>query len=84
MATSAFGATSLAAFAAGSFYLDTSDVKVTRLAIRLQRLPSRLDGMRTVQLSDFHYDRYVDVRVINSAVCAANQLQPDLWRVAPT
>ncbi len=78
LATSAFGATSLAAIGADSLYRDTTDVKVTRLEIRLQRLPSRLDGLRIVQLSDFHYDRYVDVRVINSAVRAANQLQPDL------
>src|SRR5579863_1600741 len=78
LATSVFGVTSLAAVGAGSLYRDTTDVKVTRLDIRLQRLPSRLDGLRIVQLSDFHYDRYVDVRIINSAVRAANQLQPDL------
>lgn len=78
LATSAFGVTSLVAIGAGSLYRDTTDLKVTRLEIRLERLPSRLDGLRIVQLSDFHYDRYVDVGVINSAVRTANQLQPDL------
>ena len=78
LATSVLGATSLAAAGVGSLYRDTTDVKATRLEIRLQRLPSSLDGLRIVQLSDFHYDRYVDARVINSAVRTANQLQPDL------
>lgn len=78
LATSALGAAGLAAIGAGALYHDTTDLKITRLEVPLQRLPSRFDGLRIVQLSDFHYDRYVDVRIINSAVQAANQLQPDL------
>lgn len=78
LATSALGATGLAAIGAGALYHDTTDLKITRLEVPLRRLPSRFNGLRIVQLSDFHYDRYVDVRVITSAVRAANQLQPDL------
>jgi len=78
LATSALGATGLAAIGAGALYHDTTDLKITRLEVPLRRLPSRFDGLRIVQLSDFHYDRYVDVRVITSAVQAANQLQPDV------
>ena len=78
LATSALGATGLAAIGAGALYHDTTDLKITRLEVFLRRLPSRFDGLRIVQLSDFHYDRYVDVRVITSAVQAANQLQPDV------
>lgn len=57
LATSTFGATSLAAIAPASLCRDTTDLKVIRLEIRLQRLPSRLDGLRIVQLGDFRYDR---------------------------
>lgn len=78
LATSALGATVLAATAAGSVYHDTTSLQVTRLEIRLRRLPPRFDGVRIVQLSDFHYDRFVDVHLITSAVAVANALQPDL------
>lgn len=78
LATSALGVTGLAAIGAGALYRDTTGLQTTRLEVRLRRLPPRFDGLRVVQLSDFHYDRYVDVRVIHSAVRAANQLQPDL------
>lgn len=78
LATSAFSATGLAAVGAGALYRDTIHLQPTRFEIRLQRLPRRLDGLRIVQLSDFHYDPYVDIRVITSAVDMANQLQPDL------
>jgi uncharacterized protein len=78
LASSALGAAGLAAIGAGALYHDTTALKITRLQLPLRRLPSRFNGLRIVQLSDFHYDRYVDVRVITSAVRAANQLQPDL------
>lgn len=78
LASSALGAAGLAAIGAGALYHDTTALKITRLQLPLRRLPPRFDGLRIVQLSDFHYDRYVDVRVITSAVQAANQLQPDL------
>jgi predicted MPP superfamily phosphohydrolase len=78
LTTSLFGAAALAATATGVLYHDTTDLRLTRLELRLARLPSRLDGLRIVQLSDFHYDPYVDTRVITSAVQTVNQLQPDL------
>lgn len=78
LATSALGAAGLAAIGGGALYRGTTHLQITRFDLRLRRLPARLDGLRIVQLSDFHYDRYVDVRVIHSAVGAANQLQPDL------
>jgi predicted MPP superfamily phosphohydrolase len=78
LATSALGATGLALAGAGALYHDTTDLQVTRLEVRLQRLPSAFDGLRLVQLSDFHYDPYLDNRVIASAVALANQLRPDV------
>jgi hypothetical protein len=78
LATSALGAAALAITGTGVLYHDTTDLRITRLEVPLTRLPSRLDGLRIVQVSDFHYDPYVDVRVITSAVQVVNQLQPDL------
>jgi uncharacterized protein len=78
LTSSLLGAAGLAAIGAGALYRDTTGLQVTRLEIRLQRLPRHFDGLRIVQLSDFHYDRYVDIRVITSAVHLTNQLQPDL------
>lgn len=78
LATSALGAAGLAAIGAGALYNDTTGLRITRLEVPLQRLPSRFDGLRIVQLSDFHWDPYIDNRVIAAAVHAANSLQPDL------
>ncbi|HSB76926.1 MAG TPA: metallophosphoesterase, partial [Terriglobales bacterium] len=78
LAASALGATGLTTIGAAAIYRDTTHLELTRLEIPLRRLPARFNGLRIVQLSDFHYDRYVDVRVIRSAVRLANQLQPDL------
>ncbi|HLK34008.1 MAG TPA: metallophosphoesterase, partial [Terriglobales bacterium] len=78
LATSTLGVAALTATGAGALYHDTTNLHITRLEVRLQRLPPQLDGLRIAQMSDFHYDRYVDVRVINSAVRAANRLQPDV------
>ena len=78
LGTSLLGATALAATGSDVLYRDTTSLRLTRLELRLARLPARLDGLRIVQLSDFHYDPYVDTRVITSAVQAVNQLQPDV------
>jgi predicted MPP superfamily phosphohydrolase len=78
LATSALGAAGLAAIGAGALYHDTTNLQLTWLEVRLRRLPSAFDGLRIVQLSDFHYDRYVDVRVITAAVEMANSLQPHM------
>jgi uncharacterized protein len=78
LTSSLLGAAGLTAIGAGALYHDTTGLQVTRLEVRLPRLPRRLDGLRIIQLSDFHYDRYVDIRVITSAVRLTNQLHPDL------
>jgi predicted MPP superfamily phosphohydrolase len=78
LATSALGAAGLAAIGAGALYHDTTNLQITRLEVTLHRLPPRFDGLRIVQLSDFHWDPYIDNRVIAAAVRAANSLQPDL------
>ncbi len=78
LTASALGAAGLAALGAGALYHDTTDLQITRLEVPLRRLPPRFDGLRVVQISDFHYDPYIDNRVITAAVQAANALHPDL------
>ncbi|MFS8084766.1 MAG: metallophosphoesterase, partial [Acidobacteriota bacterium] len=51
---------------------------IERQEIFLRRLPSALDGLRVVHLSDFHYGPLTDSRHLERAVKAANDLRPDL------
>ena len=49
-----------------------------RVEVMLQRLPAELDGFTVAQLSDFHYDPYFSIGVIQSTVNITNQLKADL------
>src|SRR5881394_3979507 len=51
---------------------------IERQEIFLRRLPTALDGLRIVHLSDFHYGPLTDSRHLERAVQAANDLRPDL------
>src|ERR1700694_2178102 len=51
---------------------------IERQQIYLRRLPNALDGLRIVQLSDFHYGPLVNPANLERAVEAANDLHPDL------
>lgn len=51
---------------------------IERQEIFLRRLPSELDGLRIVHLSDFHYGPLVNPEHLERAVRAANDLRPDL------
>jgi hypothetical protein len=51
---------------------------VTRLDVPLKRLSPAWNGLRIVQLSDFHYDPYFSVTPIRKAVEIVQELQPDL------
>jgi predicted MPP superfamily phosphohydrolase len=51
---------------------------IERQEIFLRRLPKRLDGLRIVHLSDFHYGPMVNPNHLKRAVQAANELRPDL------
>ena len=46
--------------------------------IGLRRLPSALDGLRIVQLSDFHHSPFTGREQIERAIEATNSLQPDI------
>lgn len=53
-------------------------LSIERQEIYLRRLPARLDRLRIVHLSDFHYGPLVNPAHLERAVSAANELRPDL------
>jgi uncharacterized protein len=57
---------------------EANDPKLVKIELPLTRLPTAWDGIRIVQLSDFHYDPYFSIVPIRKAVAVVNQLQPDL------
>jgi len=67
-----------AAVLAEGAILEPNYPRIVRLEIPLARLPEAFDGFTIVQLSDFHYDRYLSAHIIRAAVDMANQLRPDL------
>jgi uncharacterized protein len=59
--------------------LPPSPVQVDRLTIPIRNLPDRLQGLKIVQMSDFHYDGlFLSADLLNDAIVAANQAQADL------
>jgi hypothetical protein len=54
---------------------------VTERVINVPRLPSALDGLSIVHLSDFHFTGKVGKAYFREVVRLANQLQPDLVAV---
>jgi uncharacterized protein len=53
-------------------------LSIERQEIFLNRLPPKLDGLRIVHLSDFHYGPLVNPKHLERAVKAANELRPDV------
>ena len=53
-------------------------LSLERQEILLRRLPPKLDGLRIVHLSDFHYGPLVNPKHLERAVKAANDLRPDV------
>ncbi len=53
-------------------------LSIERQDIYLLRLPRKLDGLRIVHLSDFHYGPMVNPEHLERAVKTANELRPDL------
>src|SRR3989442_9053334 len=51
---------------------------IERQPIHLRRLPNKLDSLRIVHLSDFHYGPLTNAKHLERAVQAANDLHPDL------
>jgi uncharacterized protein len=73
----ALSATPFLAAAYGLLY-GRLDVQVTRLRIRLARLPDAFEGFRIAQLSDFHIGPFMTADEIRRCVTITNRLNPDL------
>jgi len=58
--------------------IEPNEVDVTRIDVRIDRLPSAFDQFRIAIISDLHFGPYTGEREISAAVQAANQLQPDM------
>jgi predicted MPP superfamily phosphohydrolase len=57
---------------------EANTLELEEVSIALEKLPKKLDGFRIVHLSDFHHSPFTDIEHIDSAIDAANELQPDL------
>ncbi len=53
-------------------------LQVTHRTVELARLSPALDGLRIVQLSDFHFEQYTEPWFVREAVAQVNRLRPDL------
>lgn len=68
----------VAGVATDAVAFEANDPHLVRIQIPVTRLPEEWDGLRIVQLSDFHYDPYFSAVPIRRAVKVVNDLQPDL------
>ncbi len=66
------------ALAADAAILEPNHPKVVQVEVPLARLPEAWDGLRVVQLSDFHYDEHFSVTPLRRVIDMVNRLHPDL------
>ena len=59
-------------------WLETTQVQITHLPIKLAKLPPAFQNFKIVQLSDVHHSSFVSEAEIITAAQRANDLQPDL------
>lgn len=57
----------------------TGRLKLEKLTVPIANLPPSLQGIKIVQLSDFHYDGLrLSEALLQEAIATSNQIQPDL------
>jgi uncharacterized protein len=57
----------------------TGSLKIERLNVAIAGLPTHLDGIKLVQLSDFHYEKQgLSDTLLAEAIAASNDAEPDL------
>ena len=59
-------------------FIEPERLTVERVVTRLRGLPTGLEGLRIVVLSDFHLHPYTKIGHVQDAVHLANSLKPDL------
>ena len=58
--------------------LETTQVQLTRLPIKIAKLPPEFENFKIIQLSDVHHSSFVSEAEIAAAAQRVNELQPDL------
>lgn len=58
---------------------EANSLVIEEVSMKLNRLPSNLDGFRLVHLSDTHHSPFTDLGHISRAVEIANSLEPDAF-----
>lgn len=66
------------AVAGGVGFIESDRPQLTRIDIRLRRLPPEFDGFTIAQLSDFHYEEHFSIVPIRKGVEMVNGLHADL------
>jgi len=61
-----------------AFYIEPGWLKIERVTINLNRLPSNFSGYRIAQLSDFHLNKYNQREKLHAAVDQVIRLSPDV------
>jgi hypothetical protein len=57
----------------------TGPLTTERVVVPIRQLPEHLQGLRLVQLSDFHFDgKRLSPQLLNAAIDQVNRLEPDL------
>lgn len=64
--------------AGGIGFVASDRPQLTRVDIRLRRLPPEFDGFTIAQLSDFHYEEHFSIVPIRKGVEVVSGLRPDL------
>ncbi|MBF2016379.1 MAG: metallophosphoesterase [Rivularia sp. T60_A2020_040] len=60
-------------------WLLTGPLTVEKITVKIQDLPASLQGIRIVQMTDFHYDGLrLSEKMLEKAIIACNKAQPDL------
>lgn len=60
-------------------WLFTGPLKLDKLTVKIANLPASLEGIKLVQLSDFHYDGLrLSEELLAQAIDVCNEIQPDL------
>jgi uncharacterized protein len=60
-------------------WLFTGRLSVDKLTVKIAELPPSLQGLKLVQLSDFHYDGLrLSEKLLEEAIAATNEAEPDL------
>lgn len=58
---------------------EANSLSLERVAIKLERLPKKLDGFRIIHLSDIHHSPFTNLEHITRTVKIANRLKPDMF-----